>query len=119
MTDSFKQVIAVRTDLKMGKGKLAVQVAHAAVSSAEEARRSNSKWLQTWFSQNQRKICVKVASESDLRKLKGLMDEVGIPNSIIEDAGLTQLEPGTTTCLGMGPAPSSIIDRFTGELKLL
>jgi PTH2 family peptidyl-tRNA hydrolase len=117
--DSFKQVIAVRTDLKMGKGKLAVQVAHASVSSAEQTRRMNPKWLQAWFSENQRKICVKVESESELRKLKGALDEDQIPNSIIADAGLTQLEPGTTTCLGIGPAPSSIIDRYTGELKLL
>ena len=103
----------------MGKGKLAVQVAHAAVSSAEQTRRINPKWLQAWFSENQRKICVKVESETDLRKLKGAADEDGIPNAIIEDAGLTQLDPGTTTCLGIGPAPSNIIDRYTGELKLL
>jgi peptidyl-tRNA hydrolase, PTH2 family len=115
----LKQVIVVRTDLKMGKGKLAVQVAHAAVSSAEQTRRSQPKWLQSWFSENQRKICVKVETERELRVLKGKLDEMGIPNSIIEDAGLTQLEPGTTTCLGIGPAPADIIDRYTEELKLL
>jgi peptidyl-tRNA hydrolase, PTH2 family len=103
----------------MGKGKLAVQVAHAAVSSAEQTRRYNPKWLESWFSDNQGKICVKVTSEKDLRILKRSLDEVGVPNSIIADAGLTQLEPGTTTCLGIGPAPSELIDRFTGELKLL
>ena len=116
---SFKQVIVVRNDLKMGKGKLAVQVAHAAVSSVEQTRRTNSKWLQSWFSENQRKICVKVDSEKELRTLKGMLDEAGISNSLIEDAGLTQLEPGTTTCLGIGPGPSEILDRYTGELKLL
>ncbi len=109
----------VRTDLKMGKGKLAVQVAHAAVSSAEQTRRHNPKWLESWFSNNQGKICVKVDSEKELRILKGKLDEMGIPNAIIEDAGLTQLEPGTTTCLGIGPAPADILDRYTGEMKLL
>jgi peptidyl-tRNA hydrolase, PTH2 family len=117
--DEFKQVIAVRTDLKMGKGKLAVQVAHAAVSSLERARKSKTKWVDAWFSENQRKICVKVESEAELRNLKGLVDEAGIPNSLIEDAGLTQLDPGTVTCLGIGPVPSSIVDRYTGDLKLL
>lgn len=117
--NSYKQVIAVRNDLKMGKGKLAVQVAHAAVSSAEQTRRMNPKWLQSWFSENQRKICVKIDSEKELRVLKGKLDEAGVPNSIIEDAGLTQLEPGTTTCLGIGPVPSDIVDRYTGELKLM
>ncbi len=116
---SYKQVIVVRNDLKMGKGKLAVQVAHASVSAVEQTRRTNPKWLQSWFSENQRKICVKVDSEKELRILKGLVDETGIANSLIEDAGLTQLEPGTTTCLGIGPAPSDILDRYTGELKLL
>jgi PTH2 family peptidyl-tRNA hydrolase len=116
---NFKQVIAVRTDLKMGKGKLAVQVAHAAVSSAERTKRSHSSWYSSWWSENQAKICVKVAGESELRELKGKLDRNGIPNALIEDAGLTQLEPGTTTCLGIGPAPSQIIDRFTGDLKLL
>jgi len=115
----FKQVIVVRTDLKMGKGKLAVQVAHAAVSSAESARINRKTWFDAWFGENQAKICVKVDNEKALRVLKGRLDEMGIPNSLIQDAGLTQLEPGTTTCLGIGPLPSETADRYTGELKLL
>ena len=115
----YKQVIVVRQDLKIGKGKLAVQVAHAAVSSAEQARRYKKEWLDAWMGENQAKICVKVESEKELRLLKGKLDEFGIPNALIQDAGLTQLEPGTTTCLGIGPLPSDIADRYTGELKLL
>jgi len=112
-------VIVVRSDLKMGKGKLAVQVAHAAVSSSERARKYHKDWYDAWISDNQAKICVKVENEEELRKLKGRLDEQGIPNAIIEDAGLTQLEPGTTTCLGIGPLPTQVADRFTGDLKLL
>ncbi len=115
----LKQVIVVRNDLKMGKGKLAVQVAHASVSSLEQARKYKPKWVETWFSENQRKICVKINSEKELRILKGQIDDAQIPNALIEDAGLTQLEPGTVTCLGIGPLPTEIADRFTGELKLL
>jgi peptidyl-tRNA hydrolase, PTH2 family len=111
--------MVVRTDLKMGKGKLAVQVAHGSVSSLELARKYKSKWVESWFSQNQRKICVKVNSEDELRILKGKLDEAQIPNALIEDAGLTQLDPGTVTCLGIGPLPAEIADRYTGELKLL
>ena len=103
----------------MGKGKLAVQVAHASVSSLEQTRKYKPKWVETWFSENQRKICVKINSEKELRILKGEVDDAQIPNALIEDAGLTQLEPGTVTCLGIGPLPSEIADRFTGELKLL
>jgi len=115
----YKQVIVVRNDLKMGKGKLAVQVAHAAVSSAEQARKYKREWYEAWIDGNQAKICVKVDSEKELRLLKGRVGEAGIPNSLIQDAGLTQLEPGTTTCLGIGPLPSQVADRYTGELKLL
>lgn len=115
----YKQVIAVRSDLKMGKGKLAVQVAHAAVSSAENARKSKKEWFDSWYEKSQAKICVKVESEKELRILKGRLDEMGIPNSLIQDAGLTQLDPGTTTCLGIGPLPTPMADRYTGELKLL
>jgi peptidyl-tRNA hydrolase, PTH2 family len=115
----YKQVIVVRSDLKMGKGKLAVQVAHAAVSSAENTKRYRKGWFDAWYSQSQAKICVKVDSERELRVLKGRLDEMGLPNSLIQDAGLTQLEPGTTTCLGIGPLPSETADKYTGELKLL
>jgi peptidyl-tRNA hydrolase, PTH2 family len=115
----YKQVIVVRTDLKMGKGKLAVQVAHAAVSSAETTRVNKFQWFDSWFGENQAKICVKVDNEKELRILKGRLDEMGIPNSLIQDAGLTQLEPGTTTCLGIGPLPTQMADRYTGDLKLL
>lgn len=116
---SYKQVIVVRNDLKMGKGKLAVQVAHAAVSSSEQARKYRKDWFDAWFRESQAKICVKVDSEEELRVLKGKVDEMGIPNALIADAGLTQLEPGTTTCLGIGPLPSQVADKYTGELKLL
>jgi peptidyl-tRNA hydrolase, PTH2 family len=115
----YKQVIVVRQDLKIGKGKLAVQVAHAAISSAEQARKHKTSWYDSWIHENQAKICLKVDGEKELRLLKGRVDEAGIPNSLIQDAGLTQLEPGTTTCLGIGPLPSDIADRYTGDLKLL
>ncbi|MHB8566783.1 MAG: peptidyl-tRNA hydrolase Pth2 [Nitrososphaerales archaeon] len=115
----YKQIIVVRQDLKMGKGKLAVQVAHASISSAENTKRMRNAWFDYWISENQAKICVKIESEGDLRRLKGRLDEMGIPNALIEDAGLTQLEPGTTTALGIGPLPSDIADKYTGELKLL
>lgn len=111
--------MVVRQDLKMGKGKLAVQVAHAAVSSAEQARKYHKSWYESWYNESQAKICVKVENEKELRMLKGRIDEAGIPNALIQDAGLTQLDPGTTTCLGIGPVPSELADRYTGDLKLV
>ncbi len=115
----YKQVLVVRSDLKMGKGKLAVQVAHAAISAAEETRKNCPSWYRPWIAESQAKICVKVENEAELRLLKERIDCEHLPNALIQDAGLTQLEPETTTCLGIGPLPAELVDRFTSHLKLL
>lgn len=115
----YKQVIVVRTDIKMGKGKLAVQVAHASVSSAEICRAVKPEWFKKWIDTGQKKIVVKVKDVEELKNLKKKADDLGLPNALIIDAGLTQLEPGTITALGIGPAPADIIDKITGELPLL
>ncbi|MBM3898127.1 MAG: peptidyl-tRNA hydrolase [Thaumarchaeota archaeon] len=119
MSQEFKQVIAVRTDIKMGKGKLAVQVAHAAVEASSITRSRNRTWHDRWKDEGQAKVAVKVGSLGQLHELKRLAEKLDLPTAIIEDRGLTQLEPGTTTCLAIGPGPSSLIDKVTGNLKLL
>jgi len=115
----YKQVIVVRSDLEMSKGKVAAQAGHAAVSAAEEARRLHPKWWKAWLKEGQRKIAVKVRSEKELLKLEKEANELGLPSALISDRGLTELPSGTVTCLGIGPAPSRKIDRVTGKLALL
>jgi peptidyl-tRNA hydrolase, PTH2 family len=115
----MKQAIVVRTDLKMGKGKVAAQVAHASLSAAEAARESRPKWYEEWKEEGQAKIVLKVESEVGLRELLQKARSYGLPASLIEDRGLTQVEPGSVTCLGVGPGPDSEVDRITGKLKLL
>jgi PTH2 family peptidyl-tRNA hydrolase len=115
----FKQVIIVRTDIKMSKGKLAVQASHASVSALEETRKSHRDWVRSWLYEGQKKVVAKVKDLETLKKLEDLADEVGIPNALIEDRGLTELPPGTITALGIGPAPNEIVDRVTHDLPLL
>lgn len=116
---ALKQVIAVRTDLEMSKGKLAVQVAHASVSAAFEAFRHKREWFEEWWSSGQKKVVVRVSGEEELVKLYERALRSGLPASLIRDAGLTELPPGTTTAVGIGPAPDDKVDELTGGLKLL
>ena len=118
-SEDVKQVIVVRKDLKMSKGKTAVQVAHASLSAAEIAKKENGEIFQKWKAHGQAKIAVKVSSLTELLKVKDMVNDLNLPFFIVEDRGLTQIEAGTITCLGIGPVFSSKIDRITKELKLL
>ena len=115
----YKQVLIFRTDLKMGKGKLAAQAGHAAVSAAEEARKRHRTWWEAWLFEGQRKIAVKVKDEKELSELESAAKDLGLPNALIIDRGLTQIPEGTVTCLGLGPAPEGLVDKLTGKLPLL
>jgi PTH2 family peptidyl-tRNA hydrolase len=119
--DEYKQVIVVRTDIKISKGKLAVQVAHAAVTAAFKAYMDERwrKWFDYWWKTGQKKIVVKGGGEKELLMIASEAEKLGLPVSVIRDAGLTELEPGTLTAIGIGPAPSELIDKITGRLKLL
>jgi PTH2 family peptidyl-tRNA hydrolase len=111
---TLKQVIVVRSDLKLGKGKTAAQVAHASISAADK-----SPWKGEWISEGQKKTVVKCSGEKELLELLKHAGNAKLPTALIEDAGLTQIPAGTKTCLGIGPAPEEQIDKITGKLKLL
>jgi PTH2 family peptidyl-tRNA hydrolase len=115
----YKQVVVVRSDLKMSRGKIAAQVGHATVSATEEARKLHPTWWRTWLNEGQCKIAVKVRSEKELIQLKEEARKLNLPNALIYDRGLTELPPDTATCLGIGPAPSEKVDKITGKLALL
>ena len=112
----YKQVILARQDLKLPKGKLAVQVAHA---SLDVASKSDKKIVEKWKAQGGKKVVLKVADEKELLKYMSLAENEGLKVALIKDAGHTVLEPGTITCLGIGPDIEEKIDKVTGKLKMV
>ena len=131
---NVKQVIVMRNDLNMRKGKMIAQGAHASMAvilnEVYTARNDqvvalSANWekgnpFHTWLAGNFTKICVKIDSLDELLELKKKADEAGIPNSLIVDSGLTEFNGvPTETCMAIGPAESNVIDKLTGHLKLL
>ncbi|MGB9002480.1 MAG: peptidyl-tRNA hydrolase Pth2 [Nitrosotalea sp.] len=116
---TIKQVIVVRKDLGMGTGKIAAQVGHACVLGAEHVRKSHREWYDAWQESGQEKVVLKVSSLSELENVKKHVITLGLPWSEVTDAGHTQIEPGTVTCISIGPAPEDTIDKVTKSLKLL
>lgn len=112
-------VIVVRTDIRMGKGKIAAQAGHAAVSASEYARKNRPEWWDPWITEGQCKIAVKVRSEEEITEIERKARNAGLPVAMIVDRGLTQIPPNTITCLGIGPAPANKVDTITGKLSLL
>ncbi|MEM0155730.1 MAG: peptidyl-tRNA hydrolase Pth2 [Thermoplasmataceae archaeon] len=119
MVSEVKMVIAYRKDIDLGKGKMAAQVAHAAVSCALQAEKHDKKRFKEWTRFGQKKVVIRVNDLDTIYMLKERADKLGITNSIIIDAGLTQVPPGTVTCLGIGPFESDRLDEITGEFPLL
>lgn len=115
----YKMVIVVRNDVKMGKGKVAAQVGHAAVQCALYAEKKDRKSFDAWYNTGQAKVVLKVDSLDELKRYMAEARSVGLHTEMITDAGRTQIEPGTITCMGIGPAPVSDIDKVTGDLKML
>ncbi len=115
----FKQIIVVRTDLGMGRGKIAAQASHASVSAFERVKKSHPEVAGEWEEEGQKKVVLKVDSEEELLKYFEEGKRAGIPVVLIRDAGHTQLEPGSITCFAAGPWKEEELDKIYGKLKLL
>lgn len=115
---SLKQVIIVRTDLKMEKGKIAAQCSHAAVEALEKTRKKNKEIAEEWLFEGMPKIVLKAGSEKELLEIFEKAKKT-IPAALVIDAGRTQVEKGSITALGIGPWNSAEIDKLTKHLKLL
>ncbi|KAJ8132480.1 hypothetical protein O1611_g1146 [Lasiodiplodia mahajangana] len=111
----------------MTKGKIAAQCSHATLACFKTLSRAASRnptsaearILQRWERFGQAKIAVQIKSQDELLTLMGKARSLGITAEVIQDAGRTQIDPGSLTVLGVGPAPRSLVDQVTGGLKLL
>lgn len=112
----MKLVVVVRKDIKMSKGKLAVQVAHAAVECVLLSKRDK---VEEWRKEGAKKIVAKMSDLNGLFELKREAEVLGIVNYLVTDRGLTEFKEPTITCLGLGPEKDEVVDKLTGGLKLV
>ena len=112
----LKQVILVRMDLKLPKGKMAAQCSHASV---EAVLNSDKKKVEEWRVAGAKKVVLKVKDEKELIEFIGLAKAAKLKTALITDAGRTVIAPGTKTCLGIGPDDEVKIDSITGKLKMV
>ena len=111
----YKQVIVINKDVKMSKGKVAAQASHASVSAMQKCDKDVAK---KWRNEGQKKVVVK-ASLVEFENIAEKCAKLKIPFDVIRDAGLTEIEAGTATAIGIGPDEETKIDKVTGSLALL
>ena len=123
-----KQVIVIRHDLKMRRGKQIAQGAHASMSFLTRKLQSKSSICiddftpneQTWIMGSFAKVCVRCNSEDELMAIHDKANEIGLEVQLITDSGRTEFHgQPTRTCLAIGPDDASKIDQVTGHLELL
>ncbi|MNK09908.1 peptidyl-tRNA hydrolase [compost metagenome] len=131
---SHKQVIILRKDLGMRKGKMVAQGAHASMAAilslSEDSKyeAGNKQYLKleldersrAWLTGNFKKICVYVNSEEELLAIHEKAKAAGIITALIKDAGLTEFGGVPTyTAVAVGPDFDNKVDTITGQLPLL
>ena len=138
MIKNIKQIIVMRKDLNMRKGKMVAQGAHASMKvffdmTLTKFEEKNSityhmhlpggdigKDIGYWIENSFKKICCSVDSEEELLSIYQQAKDANLPCSLIQDAGVTEFGfMPTYTCCCIGPAKDEIIDPITGELPLL
>jgi len=112
----YKQVILVRQDLQLPKGKMAAQAAHASVEAVLRSAKDNVK---EWRNHGMKKVVLKVVDLKELHKYAQQAKDHGLITAVITDAGLTTVAPGTITCVAIGPDNEEDIDIITKNLKIM
>lgn len=130
-TSDCKMVFCVRTDIKMNKGKICSQCCHACLSVYEKIMKRNSRlkasesgkgtltYFDLWKKTGQKKIVLKISSLDEMYEIERKAKMENLITSIIIDAGRTQIEPNTETVIAIEPVPDEVVNKITGQLKLL
>ena len=122
-SDDLKMVFIVRQDLKMGAGKIAAQVAHAAIGLYDDIFESNNYYqknaLDYWFNLGQKKVVLKADNLEIMLEVVKKCKESKLQYCMITDAGHTQIPAGSITVLGIGPDTSEKINKITRSFKLM
>jgi PTH2 family peptidyl-tRNA hydrolase len=95
---------------------MAAQVAHASTDSVLKSHKDD---LTKWKNEGMKKIVLKVENKEELLKYFNLAKDHGLVASLITDAGRTVVEPGTITCVGIGPDKEEKVDAVTSSLKMV
>lgn len=125
---NIKQVIVMRHDLKMRRGKQIAQGAHASMSFLTRRLKSRGSICLDDFSPNEKtwimgsfaKVCVRCNGEEELMAIHDKAVEIGLEVHLITDSDRTEFHgQPTQTCLAIGPGDASTIDQVTGHFELL
>lgn len=119
ISKQLKMAIIVRSDVKMSKGKVASQCAHAAVLCYARTMEQNRIIGEEWCNVGQPKIILKVLGLTDINKINEEARTLGVTAVVVQDAGRTEIAAGTVTVLGLGPDYEDRIDHLVAHLKLL
>jgi PTH2 family peptidyl-tRNA hydrolase len=115
----YKMCIVLRMDLGMSTGKLIAQAAHAAVGASELGKKENHKAWRRWRDEGAKKVALEAESLEEIEGLAEKANKLDIVNILIQDAGHTEVPPGTVTALGLGPDRTDLLDKVTGSLPLI
>ena len=112
----YKQAIVLRKDLNLSRGKAVAQGCHASIDAYDKA---DNKIRAEWKAEGAKKVVLSVENEKELVDLFMSAKEQNLPTSLIADAGLTEIPPGTKTAVAIGPAEESKVGKLTSSLPLL
>jgi PTH2 family peptidyl-tRNA hydrolase len=114
----LKMVCVVRSDIGMSPGKVAAQVAHAALGAYRKSLQTNPQLTGRWEGTGEKVVCVQCKSLLELERIYSSAFTAGLPAHVVCDAGRTEIAPGSLTVAAIGPAPMALIDSITGSLRL-